>query len=160
MSFGTTKYPDQLHDTFTEGIKQHGHIVVGVIGELDVNGKLTPSFAYTIGLTTTFGYELFVCGLNPRVATVIINDIVSKGTVELGVPQTQFTNLPILFKQCDLSLGRLHDQYVCQADNFYGKEVNVVQIILSDREGRTPLDDTYDHEHMDKFQMLFVDFTK
>lgn len=143
-----------FRDQIQETIEKYGLQIIGV------GGQGQPSFSYTIGLTAKFGYELLVCGLPSHIAHSVLNTIALDGTVELDVPTTKFTNLPLLFKETDMSLGKLHDQYVCQADNFYGKEVTVVQIILSDRQGRTPNDDTYDHEYMDKFQPLFVDFTK
>ena len=142
-----------FRDKIIAGIQQYGHMVIGV----DDN----PSFAYTVGLTSRFGCELLVIGLPYQYAHAILNDIASKFSPDLlDKPTTEFSNLPLLLKETDMSLGVLHDEYVCQADNFYGKEVNVVQVILSDRQGRTPLNDDYDHEYMDPRQRLFVDFTK
>lgn len=145
-----------LRTDIQETIAKYGHMVIGVVGD---PGE--PSFAYTIGLKSRFGCELLICGLPMKYAQAVLNDIASKFSKDLlNVPTAEFTNLPVLLKECNLNLGRLHNQYVVQADVFYGTEVKVVQVIMSDREGRTPLDDTYDHEYMGRFQPLFVDFTK
>lgn len=142
-----------FRDKILETIATHGHMVIGV-GD-------NPSFAYTIGLTSRFGCELLVCGLPMQYAHVILNDIASKLSNDLlDVPTTEFTNLPIVLKEANTNLGQLHSNYVCQADSFYGKQVKVVQVVLSDREGRTPLDSDYDHEYMTPRQPLFVKFSK
>ena len=135
-------------------IAQYGVSIVGVPG-----GPSNPTFAYTIGLSARFGVELFVSGLPIEYAHPILNDIAAKFDASLiGTPTDEFSNLPLLLKLCDKDLPRLHGEFVCQADAFYGREVEVVQVILSDREGRTPLNSEYDHEYMDKFQPLFVSF--
>jgi hypothetical protein len=148
-----------LRRNISETIEKHGHMVIGVEGEALPSG-FRPSFAYTIGLTATYGYELLMVGLDPRQATVIMNAIAAAGTVELDVPQAPFANMPLLFKKCNMDLELLHDEFVCQADNFYGRDVDVVQIIMSDREGRTPVDRGYDHRFMDRYQPLFASFPR
>jgi Domain of unknown function (DUF4262) len=136
-----------FRDQIQECIDKYGHQIIGVGG----NGH--PSFSYTIGLTATFGYELLCCGLPAHIAHAVLNDIASKGTVELDVPNDDFTNLPVMFKLCK-DTDALHDKYVCQADNFYGKRVKVVQVVLSDAAGNLPHQEGFDLEYMGKRQPL------
>lgn len=55
-------------------------------------------------------------------------------------------------------MGPLHGEFVCQADNFYGKKVRVVQLVMCDRAGRFPGHSEFDHDYMDPRQRLFCDF--
>lgn len=135
-------------------IAEHGHQLIGVGGEPGV-----PGFTYSIGLTSRLGYELIAVGLPYHIAGTLLNEAAANG-FELDVPNTDLANLPLLFKICDKDLGDLHQEFVVQADHFYGKEVKVVQMILSDREGRLPSHPEYDHEYMGPRQRLFVSFAK
>lgn len=146
----------QFHSELDAKIAQHGHQVIGVHGSPE-----NPSFAYTIGLTPRLGFELLVVGLPIRHAHPILNGIANNWRPELlDVPSDEFTNLPLLLKCCDTDLARLHREFVVQADQHYSTEVNVVQVILSDREGRTPNDADFDHAYMGRFQPLFARFDK
>jgi hypothetical protein len=141
-----------FRDTILENIAKHG---VQLIGVTDTQ----PSFTYTIGLHAKFGFELIVVGLPYQYAGHILNEIAAKDMPpELGMPNTEYTNLPVMFMECTVSLGPLHDDFVCQADRFYGKEVKVVQMVMCDRQCRFPGHSEYDHEYMDPRQRLFCDF--
>jgi hypothetical protein len=141
-----------IRDQIIHNINKYGHMVIGVGGD-----ATTASFAYTIGLTSKFNCELLLCGLPWQHAHPILNHIVSEFSEELlDVPTEKFTNLPVLLKTCDHDLDRLHGEYVVQADHFYGKRVNVVQVILSDRDGRLPMNPEFNQHYMANFQPLFV----
>lgn len=141
-----------FRQSIIETIARHGVQLIGV-------GDAGPPFAYTIGLTAKFGHELLVIGLPMQYVGQILNEIAALEIFpELDVPNSNFTNLPVMFKQCTVSGGKLHDEYVCQADGFYGKEVEVVQIVMCDRQGRFPNHSEFDHEYMDKRQPLFCEF--
>lgn len=141
-----------FRDTILENIAKHG---VQLIGVTDAR----PGFTYTIGLTAKFGFEIIVVGLPFQYAGNILNRIAAKDMPpELDVPNSEYTNLPIMFKECNVSMGPLHDEFVVQADVFYGKEVKVVQLVMCDREARFPGHSEYDHEYMDPRQRLFYDF--
>lgn len=146
----------RFHDELGKKIAEHGHQVIGVHGSPD-----NPPFAYTIGLTPRFGFELLVVGLPIQHAHPILNHVAKDWHPELmNEPCDEFANLPLLLMRCNTDLDRLHREFVVQADNHYDMKVDVVQVILSDREGRTPLDADFDCEYMGRFQPLFVRFDK
>lgn len=146
----------QFHEHVAAAIAEHGHQVIGVQGFSE-----HPPFAYTIGLSPRLGFELLVVGLPMQHAHIILNDIANNWRSELmDVPSDEFANLPLLLKRCDTDLDRLHSEFVVRADNYYGTQVEVVQVIMSDREGRTPLDADFDHAYMGRFQPLFASFDK
>jgi hypothetical protein len=129
-------------------IQDHGH-------QLIVGGEAgSPPFIYTIGLTSTYGTELLVVGLPIKYGS-IVNAVAEALPLPLNEPLTQFTNLPLMLRRCDANRDRLHDEFVCQADAFYGMEVQVVQIVMPDRNGKFPGHHEYEHEYMDPRQPLF-----
>lgn len=140
--------------SITDSIAKHGVQLIGVLGEED-----KPSFAYTIGLRSKFGCELLIIGLPMQYVSTILNSIAAQAVLpELDMPNAEFTNMPVMFKRCTVNLGMLHDEYVCQADRFYGQDVEVVQIVMCDRQGRFPGHREYDHAYMDPRQPLFCEF--
>lgn len=132
---------DQLRRMALDHIATHGHSVIGVDDK--------PSFAYTIGLSARFGYELIAVGLPQHFACAIFNDIATclaaGEAIEMGVPDDRWANLPVRFRECT---EKARD-YVCQADAFYGRPVRAVQMVLSDKNGLFPEDPGYDSEYMD-----------
>lgn len=147
-----------LEEDIRIAIEQRGHQIIWV-GPDPERGN--PQFAYTIGLTARVGIELLIFGLSPQLAADVLGTIAKAfDDTVLDVPTRQFTTLPLLLKTCNTQLGKLHDEIVLLADNFYGRKVDVVQVLLPDEEGRTPLDAAYDHEGMAHMQLLFVDFQR
>lgn len=143
---------EDFQNNITNHIKAHGLSVVGVPGQ---NG---PSFAYSIGLSLKYGFELLTVGLPVQHAQTIFNQIAAAETPPaLDVPVIGFSNLPLMFKRCDRDLQVLRDEYVCQADRYFDRPVDVVQMVLSDRKGRFPGDPAYDGAHMDRLQRLFFE---
>ena len=145
-------------DDILKAIEQKGHQIIWV-GPDPEHGN--PQHAYTIGLMAKHGVELLVFGLSPQLSAQILGTI-AKGydTGLLDQPTKKFSTLPLLLKMCNAKLGKLHDEIVLLADDFHGGNVNVVQVILPDEEGLTPLDAAYDHEGMARMQLLFVDFQR
>ena len=145
----------QVRRTILEGIKSHGQAVIGVMGSKEDG----PSFSYSIGLTAQFNLELLCIGLDPRYATAMINSIADKmrGGEELilGVPDDRWANMNTLFMEAN---DRAHE-YVIQADEFYGKKVRVIQMVMPDRAGILPTELGYDHGYMDRFQPLLFKIT-
>jgi hypothetical protein len=135
--------------TIIDTITKHGHQLIGVGGH-----ESGPSFIYTIGLTATYGLELLIVGLPMKYGS-IVNDIAANLPLPLNEPLSQFTNMPLMLRRSNWNHERLHREFVCQADRFYGKEVTVVQIVIPDRNGRFPEHADYDHEYMDPRQPLF-----
>jgi hypothetical protein len=129
-----------------EAIRTHGHAVIGVLD--------SPAFSYTIGLTPQFDMELIVMALPPPIACAILNDVAralrSGADFALGVPDDRFANLPVMFAEC----GDAAREYVVQADAFYGREVRVVQMVLSDRNGVLPSQPGFEAEYMRPRQRL------
>lgn len=139
-----------------ETIDSFGQQIVGVFAD---PASMTPPFAYTIGLSPKIGHELLVVGLPMAYARSLLSAIASEwNTSFLGVPMVRFTNLPLLMRRCDTQLRRLHDEFVIHADEFFGMEVDVVQVIYSDPAGHTPMSAYYDHTYMASRQPLFVRF--
>lgn len=132
-------------------IEKHGHQLIGVFSE-----ATQPTFTYTIGLTATHGHELLLVGLRYEYAGTVLNDIAKAlGRLELDTPFDEFTNLPLMLKRCTKNLVLLHENFVVQADSFYGRDVNVLQVVMCDREGHFPGDAQYDRAYMDPRQPLF-----
>lgn len=143
-----------FRESIIETIAKYGVQLIGVGGE-----GSGPPFAYTIGLNSKFGVELLIVGLPLNYVGQILNEIAALPAFpELDVPNVDFTNLPVMFKRCTVNTGRLHDEYVVQADVFYGEEVDVVQIVMCDKMGRFPNHREFDHAYMDPRQPLFCEF--
>lgn len=130
-------------------IQIYGHSVIGVSGTED-----RPSFSYTIGLTARYGVELLMIGLNPKYACMIMNQVADEGLAKMSittdVPDARWGNMPLMFKEAN---QRAHE-YVIQADQFYGKEVRVLQIVMPDRSGKFPHEKGFDSEYMSPLQPL------
>jgi len=141
---------EKIRANIIAGIKSHGQATIGVMGSME-NG---PSFTYSIGLTAQFSFELLCIGLDPRYATSMINHIAAElrkhEELKLGVPDDRWANLPTLFMEAN---EKAHE-YVIQADEFYGKKVKVVQMVMPDKAGILPTQPGYNHAYMDKFQPL------
>ena len=114
-------------------IDRHGHMMLGVAAK--------PSFTYTIGLSEKYGFELIMVGLRYEFAAQILNDVADHmkagNSLDLEKEYSDFTNLPARFRMCDIEKAA---EYVVQAENYYGHPVNVVQLVMCDREGRFPED--------------------
>jgi hypothetical protein len=134
-----------------ECIEIAGHAIVCTI--LDQPPYMVP-LSYTIGLTSEFGFEVIIFGLRPESAKVMLNSLAARlrdyQEFNLDVPDDRFSNFPVMFKKCNQTVH----EYVVQADEFYGKEIPVIQMILSDRNGRFPGDKDYDHAYMDARQKI------
>jgi len=133
-------------------IKDYGLSIIGVHND---NG---PHFTYSIGLRESLGYELIVSGLSPRYAhtifTAIYKSFIDGNTLDFNVPDDRLSNLPVSFEICKPALAR---EYATQAFVYYERDVQVVQMVLSDRSGILPHQEGYDHEYMGKRQHLFYD---
>lgn len=133
-------------------IGEHGHAVECTDGD-----ETLPPHAYTIGLTARLGCELLVTGLPVVQAARLLNEIAAGWSpILLDVPTTCFTPEPLVLKECGHRLDELHTRYVWVGDQFYGRRVRLVQALIADQHGRTPLDLAYDHVAMDPVQPIFV----
>ena len=113
-------------------------------------GPPEPSFTYTIGLQEQWGFELLIVALHPHWAGMGLNKMYAIAQNDGIIPRPDMRdhrlfNLPVLYKQTKPDLVRT---YVCQADEFYGKPVNVLQVVMCDREGRFDGDQDYDAAYM------------
>lgn len=137
--------------TIQTHIREIGCAVIAVHG-----GGEAPSFAYTIGLHASLGFEIVVVGLPLAYSHAILNDICAKSKEEgfelpLGVPDPRWANFPGVFRVCDPEKVR---PYVHLAFDYHGHTVPVVQLVYPDRSGRFPEDPAFDHPYMDDCQTL------
>ena len=140
-----------INDKITIDIAQDGLSVLWVPKQSGA-----ACFAYTVGLSPIFNFELLVVGLPRRESAYVFGHIRRCGRApDLGVPTTMFTNAPVIFKRCDLDKDLLHRYYVGGADRYYQTPVKVVQMILPDAHGRLPNDPAFDHAGMEGRQRLF-----
>ena len=142
-----------FHQAIADNIAKFGVHFFGVFGDED-----TPSFTYSVGLTAKFGAELLMVGLRYEYAAAILNAIAALDALPaLNEPNENFSNLSVKFCRCDCNLYSLHADYVVQADGFYGRPVDVVQVVMCDRAGRFPGDPSFDEAYMGPLQPLFFD---
>ena len=91
------KKPDDFEQDCRKIIETYGHMVQQVGGS---------GWAYTIGLTSTLGYELICVGLPPQVAEPVLNDLAAmlKGA---EIPDEQaiaeISNMPVILRTIDLA---------------------------------------------------------
>src|ERR1041385_267555 len=135
------EFVDKYLTTVRENIAKYGQHIVGVFGEPG-----SPMFAYTVGLYPEVGYELVVYSLPVGVAMQVLNDIgehLRTGRdIALNEPVSTFTNVPVKFVQCGLKGQEVNGV----ARRYYSTgNVPMVQIVLSDRQGRFPGDPDFDH---------------
>lgn len=138
---------NSFREKILRDIETHGVSLVGVASDGE-----SPQFTYTIGLTARFGFEILVFGLPPHFAGYILNDVtqelITGGVIGLDAPDDRWANMPLLFKEAN---QHAHD-YVVQADNIYGRDVRVLQMVLPDKEGHFPGDRAFDYAYMGKRQ--------
>lgn len=108
-----------------------------------------PSFLYTIGLTVPCGFELIETGLPIKTAHIVLNTIalaiLNDGeTIELDKNDERWTNMPVRFRETSNKVR----EYVCQADQFYYRDVRVLQMVLCDRNGKFPGEPGFDADYM------------
>jgi hypothetical protein len=136
-------------------IARAGHQLMGVF---DNDGAM-PGFMYTIGLEKQLGFELIVFGLPYKFGGLLLNDIAAREKagekLVLDVPDPRWARLPLLFKKADERARG----YVCQADRYFGHDVQTVQIVLPDKNARFPGEAEYDIEYMGIRQPLLYDPT-
>lgn len=145
-----------IHEKIASDVLHHGFSVVAVASD----GISSPQFAYTVGLYSRIGFELFVAGLPMMYAHAIITSLVDSMNFARDVKTTEHTNLPMVLKDADQNLGKLYDKFVVQAKNYWNREIQIVQIVLCDKNAKFPWDEDFDHAYMDARQPLFVDCTK
>lgn len=112
-----------------KNIQTHG---VHMFGIFDAK----PAFTYTIGLTSTYDVELIVFGLNMRLAHYFLTLLIEKGIEEDKV-YDDIATLPCVLKRC---VDRRIGNYIVQAEEFYGRELKCLQMVLPDKEGYFPWD--------------------
>lgn len=141
----------------TAMIKKCGSHVVGVYG----SAKDGPSLSYTVGLYEKLGFELLIVGMNPTHGCAIFNHIHEQMLsdkdfkLNLDEPDARWCNGLVVWKKCANPI--IHDKYTVQADNYWGKEVPAVQMIMSDRAGVFPWQPGYDVAHMGPLQPLLYE---
>lgn len=120
-------------------IEAHGWAVQGVFPTAEDPGA---TFTYTVGLTAKGLPELLVYGLNPQVATNLLNMaaqwmIDNERAFATGEPYTGFLAGDYVVRFIDATTGDL-----AVARRLY-PEVRCLQMVWPDRDGRFPWDDGY-----------------
>lgn len=134
-------------------LRETGLVVMGAKGDVSSG---TYSYAHTIGLSEKFGFELLVVGLSVDSAKKIFGNIANMPAFPaMDVPVTHCANRAVMFKDCVLYLDVLHNHYVRSANLYYDRKVDVVQMVLSDRNGRLPGHRDFDQAYMSAYQRLF-----
>ena len=144
--------PEKIQNSIKAAIAEVGHVLMDNSPDFATN---KPGFCYSIGLTDKLGFELMVCGVSGDMAASIFHTLLTNG-FELDEPIDKYSNLPIMAKKATRNLELLHKEYVFQADRYYGKEVEVVQILLTDPRGKFPFQSDYDAEYMFPYQTVFA----
>lgn len=132
------------NSTTNEHIKRYGHTVIYVPGE---HGR--PSFAYTIGLHSTYDApELLVFGLDFELAKGLLNDVAQKlnngQRFADGELIEDIANLPFAFKDVLPSVAGF---YARQAMFWYeqrGITPSFQQFVVPDRNGNFPWHQGYE----------------
>lgn len=136
---------DSIRRQVMEHIANTGVSIMGVGGS-----ATTPPFAYTIGLTATYGVELIIIGLGISAAHAVLNSIIVEGTLRIDQTYTKPANMPLMLKEATTKAS----EYGIQAEDFYGKQLKFVQVVMCDKDGIFPWQAGYDHAYMDERQPL------
>lgn len=120
-------------------------------------GHYTGHVSHTVGLAKEHGCEVIMSGVRQEVAAMFL-DIIAAGMrrgrmLIPNVKDDRWTDMPCVFKGCE---GRqLHKEYVFEADNYWGYEVSVMQMVIPDRTGKFPWEPGYDQKHMASQKLLY-----
>lgn len=122
-------------------VKQHGWIVYNIID------KTLPTFAYTVGLYTTFGHpEIIISGLKKEIGHQILNDIGNdiKKNIWRQADQSYddiLQDYNCVFKQIS---EKTYQDYLGQAMVFYDEQrIPFLQCVYPDSTGKFPWDNAY-----------------
>jgi hypothetical protein len=123
----------QDHLEYLRGlVVEHGWAVVGVEGD-----GVHPPFAYTVGLTPRDRPELVVTGIDPRPATLLLNDA-AQYVLDTAIPapgETMRIGDGPLMEIVKVAEPTAH---LLVATEFYGKLVRALQLVYVDVHGHWP----------------------
>lgn len=125
-----------FYETIDCNIAKFGVHIQGV----GAGGNAPAGFTYTIGLSEKFGFEVIVFALPMQVSQPILNHVAAEGNIVLDVPDDRFANFPVYFKKTNHDLAK---NYGVQAEQYYMKNVEFVQMVLCDRNGLYPWDEGF-----------------
>ncbi len=122
----------QIYQRIVQAITDYGYAI-------QVSHTDDHWFAYTIGLYAKYDFELVIMGLAPELAGDIIQATVKKfeKIEKFGEDVELITNGYVRFYMCHRTEGdQLGEEIVVQADNYFGMQVPVAQIVVGtvDRE--------------------------
>lgn len=137
---------DGFVERTNELIAEFGHSVIGVSDN--------PTFSYTVGRWQRGLPEVIVFGINPQIATVLINDLLSWD--ELPPFDTRFPNL---LRGLDAKLrlvdSRYGDQYLCAAGQFGNSNSREIwQLLLPDTNNVFPDEDGFEEKFVATMPLL------
>lgn len=124
-----------------ETIEKYGNSVIAVFGDPG-----NPGFAYTIGMSANDPPlpEFLVIGLPPKTAQSLLNELCAKAR-EKPLGRGYYDDVFAGYRAA-LVCCRAHaaDEYIVQALNLFGPNINVFQLVWPDPSGRFPWDSGYD----------------
>jgi hypothetical protein len=139
-------------------IEEYGHAMVSVSCTEDHPG---PTFTYTIGLNSLDWPELIVIGLGGETAGIILNHLVAYYKSKDKIPadgdvvglEAEIANLPLQMLTCG---DWIREEYATMADSRAQRRgenpIRVLQLVMPDRAGLFPWNESYDHTYMDPCQ--------
>lgn len=125
-----------------ERIRRVGWTTLGIFG-----GPESPPFGYTIGLTEKGMPEFVLLGAPIEHVQNMVNAVVEralKGEAFEGAFLDEILANDLRVAIVRAPKARANSEFLVQAEHYYGREVEVLQIVLPDRKGLFPWDDGYD----------------
>lgn len=126
-------------------MRDYGISVIGVARSSD-----SPTFTYSVGFFQIDSPEVIIFGLDPRIATTLLNDLYSKVVEGKIKPRdwlvdTTLANLPVTFRRADPDVI---DEWMTAAFAWSRKKTRrdpeCLVMVWPDREGKFPWDPGFD----------------
>lgn len=122
-------------------IREHGIAIVAT-RTITADGALDMS--YTVGLADAGLPEIIAFALPQHTAAIALNNAARRlkaGTLPLDVPLAEIGNLPTVFKAVPAAIAA---NYIFVANDRAGKELEAIQLVWPDPEGKFPWDSGFD----------------
>ena len=122
-----------MRDKITQNIKRYGWTATDVFGTAE---HPSPIFTYTTGLTDRGWPELIVFGVPGPVGHGIISMVIEKNKKPEDGDRFEFNGYPVVLRTVPSNLTCAN--YAVQTASYYQRDVDMMQIVLSDRDKRLP----------------------
>jgi len=144
-----------FHDNLDEIIKNVGHAVIGTEIDPILPGQFI-SMAYTVGLADKGLPELVVFSLPMEHAQIILNtaaEMLKAGKLPIDEPVEGIANMPSVLKRID---PEMTDGYLNIANLRANKNVDALQLVWPDAQGKFPWDPSFNADLMLLQPQLFT----